>query len=163
MKEIKLTQGKIALVDNEDYEFLMQFKWYARFDKKGNYFYAVRSLKINGKQTTILMHRVIMGVIDSKIHIDHVNHNTLYNCKSNLRVATTSQNQANRRSQKNSTSKYKGISWHKRDNNWQVSIQKDKKTFHIGGFENEADAALAYNKKALELFGEFANLNKIAS
>lgn len=160
VKQIPLTQNQFALVDAEDYEYLMQWKWYALFKPNGNCFYAVRNSEtLNGRRKMIKMHRLIMN--NPKINVDHIDHNTLNNCRSNLRVATHSQNMANRNSKKNGTSQYLGVGWHKVVNKWYAGISKDNKSIHIGVFKNEIDAALAYNKKAIEIHGEFANLNLI--
>lgn len=162
VKQIPLTQNQFALVDAENYDYLMQWKWYANFDPCTKSFYACRkSTTINGELKTIYMHRVIMNVTDPKIYVDHVNHDRLNDCKSNLRIATHAQNQANTTSRENSSSKYLGVSWLKARNKWIVQLRKDKKLTYIGLFKNESDAALAYNEKAIEVHGEFANLNLI--
>ncbi len=164
MKEIELTQGHFALVDDEDYDYLSQWKWYAKFNKATKSFYAARSsITANGSQKTILMHRVVMNISDSGMMADHKNHDTLNNCKLNLRIATSSQNCANRRRHISRASKYLGVCWHKQKNKWCAMIQKDYKNIHIGYFSDEIEAARARDKKAIELFGEFANLNTITS
>lgn len=157
MKEIKLTQQKVSLVDDEDYEFLNQWKWCAAKSKSG-LFYAVRKFRTDGNQTTILMHRVIMGVLDKKVLVDHQDMDGLNNQRYNLRIATYSQNNANRSSRKDSSSKYLGVDRHK--GKWRVKIGKNGKCYHVGMFSNEDDAALAYNEAALKHHGEFANLNE---
>lgn len=155
MKEIKLTQGKVALVDDEDYEYLNQFKWCAH--KECNTYYAVRNAKNNGKWFTQYMHNLIIGIIG----VDHKNHEGLDNQKHNLRIANKSQNAMNNRPLENMTSKYKGVSWFKERNKWRCTITPSGKSVHIGYFIDEVEAAKAYNEKAKELFGEFANLNII--
>lgn len=158
MKVIKLTQGKVALVDDEDFEYLNQWKWYASFDKRADTFYASRTLHgLTNK--TIRMHRVIMGIEDRSILVDHIDHNGLHNCRSNIRVATPGQNCANVRAHKGGTSEYLGVSWNKQNNKWRVVIQKDRKQIRLGHFIDEQEAALCYNKKAIEIHGDFANLN----
>lgn len=157
MKEIQLTKGQIALVDDEDFEWLNQRKWWAK--RHRNTFYAHCRMIETGK--IVLMHRLILDLTDPKIQTDHKDRNGLNNQKYNLRVATNSQNTANRKSFKNSTSKYLGVRLHKRDNIWEANIQKDGKLMYIGRFKTEEDAALAYNKVAQKLHGEFANLNII--
>lgn len=149
MKEIKLTQGKVALVDDEDFEYLNQFKWCAH--KECNTYYAVRNAKNNGKLFTQYMHNLIIGIIG----VDHKNHEGLDNQKHNLRIANKSQNAMNNMPLKNMTSKYKGVSWFKRDKKWRAVINEK----HIGLFIDEIEAAKAYDNKAAELFGEFACLN----
>jgi hypothetical protein len=161
MKIIELTQGQITIVDDENYEYLMQWKWYAWFSVCSKSFYAARMTVLNGKRAVIYMHRLIMKVTDRKIQVDHKNHITLNNQQSNLRIATASQNASNSRAKKNGKSKYLGVCWHTQNNKWQAAIVKDRKSEYIGLFKNEIDAAKAYNAKALELHGEFANLNTL--
>lgn len=155
MKQIPLTQGKFALVDDEYYDFLNQWKWYALFGNHTKTYYAVRTFIIDGVKKTIGMHRMIMGVSNSKIFVDHRDHDTLNNQTSNLRIATPSQNQSNRNSQRNSSSKYLGVSWRKQTRRWEVKIKNKP----IGYFKSEEEAALAYDSAAIKVHGEFANLN----
>jgi hypothetical protein len=95
------------------------------------------------------------------LSVDHIDRNKTNNQVSNLRYATVSQNNANRCKRANTSSSYLGVSWSKKNNKWQTCISLNRKNIHIGYFENEHDAARAYNDKALELHGEFANLNEI--
>lgn len=158
MKEIKLTKGKIALVDDEDYEFLMQWKWSVT---KGRYtFYAERVAPIDGRQKKISMHRLILGLTDPNIEGDHIDHNGLNNQRSNLRAATCSQQSYNRRNRKNSLSKYKGVCFHKAQKKWVSRISVPNKRIHLGYFDTELEAAFAYNNAAKKLHGDFAFLNK---
>jgi hypothetical protein len=159
MKEIRLTQGRVALVDDEDYEYLNQWNWCLIEKKDKNLFYAARKVK---NRRLILMHRVILGLTDPNIFGDHVDRNGLNNQRNNLRVATHSQNCTNVKKYKNASSKYKGVSWHKASKKWVAQIQKDKKVLYLGGFEKEIDAAIAYNNATNSIHGEFANPNKIA-
>ncbi len=155
MKEIKLTQGKAAIVDDEDFEFLNQWKW------SYNKGYASRGITLQcGKYGRIMMHRVINKTPEG-LDTDHANGNRLDNRKSNLRTATRGENCTNRPIQKNNTSGFKGVSWHKYQKRWVAYVIKNKKTIHIGYFSSKEDAALAHNKKSLEIFGEFAVLNKV--
>ena len=158
MKLINLTQGKFAQVDDDDYEFLMQWKWYIHVSKNNNY--VCRSARIgeySNKRCAIKMHRVILGITDSKVFVDHKDHNGLNNQKNNLRVATRSQNNTNRKSKRNGTSIYLGVS--KFNNKWRASIRSNGNYFYIGLFISEIDAAKAYDKKAMELHGKWANFN----
>ena len=154
-KFISLSQGEKAIVDDDDFEELNKYKWsYLRG-------YASRSVRTkNGKRTRTSMHIQIMGKIQG-YQIDHINHCGIDNRKENLRFATYSQNQMNRIQPLCFSSKYKGVDWHKRDGCWRAHIVKDKKQYYIGHFKSEIDAADAYNKKAIELFGDFACLNVI--
>lgn len=155
-KFIELSQGKYAIVDDDDFDELNQYKWSFM---RG---YATRSIKIGaGKYTRESMHSHIMGVVDGK-EIDHINHIGTDNRKENLRFVTDSQNQMNRIQPKGFTSSYKGVDWHKRDKCWRAHIVINKKQIYLGHFKNEKDAALAYNKKAIELYGEFAHLNDVS-
>lgn len=159
MKEIKLTQGQVALVDNEDFERVINFKnkWYAQKSSDG--FYA----KARIKDKKILMHRIIMGVTDSAIKVDHINHNTLDNRKENLRVCTNAENGRNRKINRDNTTGYKGVVCFSYDKTKFIAqIKFQNKQRRIGMFKTAKEAAIAYNEKAKELFGEFANLNPIA-
>lgn len=150
MKRIPLTQGKFAIVDDELFEWLNQWKWCAH--KNRNTYYAER-----GGKGHIQMHREILGLTygDGKLS-DHINHNGLDNRQSNIRICTNAENLQNQRPQKDKTSKYKGVRWSKVAEKWRAYIKKNKKWSCLGYFANEIDAAKAYNRKAKELFGEFA-------
>ncbi len=152
MKKIPLTQGKYALVDNEDYEWLNQWKWLARKDKK--IYYAQRSYK----NTIILMHREIINVKFDNI-VDHINHNGLDNRKENLRECNYQQNRHNSTGNKNVTSVFKGVYWSKRCNKWACKIRKGEKNTHLGYYFNDVNAAKMYDYMADKLFGDFAYLN----
>jgi len=147
---IYLTKGFYTLVDNEDYSFLNQYKWYY---KNG---YAARH-NPDKSPKHILMHKQILNQSN---FIDHINGNKLDNRKSNLRVATKSQNAANSRKRKGS-SKFKGVYWDKSKNKWKAAIGFKNKRITIGRFSSELEAAKAYNKAAIEYFGEFARLNNV--
>ena len=162
MKTIILTSkthgNKECFVDDEDYDFLMQWKWHVELNH-GNY-YAIRHEKPSGqKLTAIKMHRVVMKVTEKHEIVDHENHNTLDNQKSNLRRCNVIQNAKNRSSY--GKSQYLGVSFMKKKaetgnpNVWQANCQNR----YIGLFKTEEEAARAYDQKALEVHGEFANLN----
>jgi hypothetical protein len=155
MKEIRLTQGQVALVDDEDFEWLNQWKWYAHFD--GQRWYARRREGSIG----ITMHRVILELqFKDGIQVDHINHNGLDNRRRNLRVCTPAQNQHNcRKLDSRCPSRHKGVTCYK--GRWMARIVKDYKTYHLGRFDTEKEAAQAYNTKALEFYGEWAYLNDI--
>jgi len=161
MKTIKLTKGFEALVDDDDFDYLNQFKWYASvYDGK---VYAKRNVKDSETKRVkrIIMHRVIMNIDSTKDVIDHINGNGLDNTKENLRVCSHGQNMKNRTSVKNSSSKYLGVSFCKKSKKFHVKIESKGVKYDLGRHLNEKEAALIYNAKAIELHGEFANLNKI--
>lgn len=159
MKIIFLNQNKIALVDDEDYEYLNQWKWSAYLDH--NKWYAIRTIKLeNNKQKQIKMHRLIMQAKENQ-EIDHEDGDGLNNQKYNLRIATHQQNLFNRGKNKNNTSGFKGVRLDKRVKlrPWQAIIKINYKWKHLGMYETAEEAAMAYDQAAKELHGEFANLN----
>lgn len=160
VKEILLTQGYVALVDDADYEWLLQWNWCV--DVIRNTPYTKRRLGISepGAPGHISMHRQIVGAKAGQ-PVDHRNRNTLDNQRGNLRVCTRSQNQGNRKKQSGGSSRFKGVHWHKRDKTWRAAISRDGNTVHIGTFDDELDAARAYNVAATEHFKEFALLNEV--
>lgn len=157
MKEIELTKGMVALVDDEDYAMLMSHKWRSMKSKNGT-LYAVRNVQVNGKWGSILMHRLVMDAPPGT-EVDHINMNTLDNRKENLRVCSRSENSCNRPANANNTSGYKGVSWDKRNKKWVAQIRRDKKIIHIGYYDDAEEAARAYDEKAKGLFREFAWTN----
>jgi hypothetical protein len=165
MKQIPLTQGKFALVDDDMFDYLSQWKWQAQKMGKG-YYYATRSERFekpNGKYSykKISMHRVIAGASDAKFLVDHINHITLDNRKENIRICTFAENCKNRSSAKNSSSNYLGVSLRRKSNRWQSHIWINGRSKHLGYFDSEIQAALKYNAAAIIHHGQFANLNVI--
>ena len=156
MKEIPLTQGKHALVDDEDYEWLSKHKWYYSGDG-----YAHRHPPRDGKPLkTERMHVSIIGKIDG-LEVDHIDGNGLNNQRNNLRHVTKSQNQHNGKSHENSSSKYKGVSLHSQVHRWWARITADGKVKSLGCYNSEAEAAKVYNEAAKKYYGEYARLNII--
>jgi len=145
-----------AIVDDEDYPSISAHKWSA--EKRYAGYYAIRCVSENGKRTMIRMHQQIMGA--TGVHIDHKDGNGLNNRRSNLRLCTRTENQRNQKSACG-TSKYKGVSWYAPTGKWVAGIRFAGKRKYLGYFSDERDAAIAYNKAASELFGEFASLNEI--
>jgi len=157
MKQIELSkQGKykgkyFAIVDDENFNKLNQFRWKVeQKNKKPNNVYAVAD--------GMRMHRIIINAPQG-VDVDHKNGNGLDNRKKNLRLCTLTENQANSKKRKNTSSKYKGVHWNKNRNKWQVQISFQNKHFLIGRFTSEIEAAKIYDIKAKELFGEFARTN----
>ena len=155
MRMVELTKGMSSMVDDEDYDMLMQWSWFVH--KCRNTFYAGRMH--SSKKRHIKMHRVIMGIDDPAIVVDHIDRDGLNNQRSNLRLATSSENLLNAPGW--GASGFRGVSFHKKANKWQVAVSHQGKSHWIGLFESINDAALAYNKKASELFGQFAFQNVI--
>jgi len=159
MKKISLTQGKFAWVDDEDFEWLNQWKW-CILSGRGK-LYAARHITKAGKRKVILMHRVILGLCDSKIYCDHINGFGLDNCRKNLRPCNHFQNMRNRKGERGTSSRFKGVCWHKPSGKWQANIVHLGRKLHLGLFRFQAQAARIYNFSAKKYFGEFAFLNKI--
>lgn len=152
MKKIKLTQGKVALVDDEDFEYLNQWKWSA--NKNKNTFYAQRHKVIEGKNKYIKMHRLIMNTPDN-IEVDHIDHNGLNCQRHNMRNCTRSQNSMNKSPY--GKSKYLGVYFIGKTIIAGITI--NKKLIYLGSYKSEEDAALAYDIAAKKYHGEFANFN----
>lgn len=160
MKEISLTQGKFAIIDDEDFELVSKYKWYAQLAANG-FWYAVSS-----KHPQIQMHRLILGLKPGDgEQVDHANRNSLDNQRCNIRLCTPSQNMANTKKYSGGradfwglNSKYKGVS-RNRPGKWHVQIQVNGKTIHLGSYSDEMVAAQVYDDAARDYFGEFARCN----
>ncbi len=147
MKNIQLSQAKQAIVDDEDFEKVNQYRWY--LNSNG---YARRT------HPKTYMHQFILDIQKGKT-VDHINGEKLDNRRENLRICTALQNSYNHSVNKNNTSGFKGVGWHNQMKKWRAYIDFNNHNRHLGLFNNKIDAALAYNKAAIELFGEFAKLN----
>jgi hypothetical protein len=156
MNFIKLTRGKFTKVDDWWFEELNRYKWFAH--KMRNTYYAARNVKINGKYTIVFMHRVIMNT-PKEFKTDHKNHETLDNQEHNLRICTPQQNGMNKTASGKLKSLGVSIKKERHFDPFAAQIQFNGKTIHLGYFHTEREAAKAYDKKAKELFGEFANPN----
>ena len=158
MKQIELSQGYVALVDDEDFEKVNQFNWAAKqtLRKDGSVcnVYAVGHMKL---QTTIQMHRFILGITDPTIEVDHEDHKGLNNQRYNLRIATPHQNQGNQVLRSDNMSGFKGVRYRQRDTKWQAQIGKERQS--LGSFHFATDAAKAYDTAAIARFGDFALTN----
>jgi len=155
VKEIPLTHGCVALVDDEDYERVNQYKWCVTNSKTlpREKWYAKRC---EGNRT-YFMHRFILDIKKGEM-VDHINGNGLDNRRCNLRIINNSQNSMNRRKTLG-ISKYKGVSWDKINNKWVSHISFNYKCINLGRYINEEDAARAYDKAAKKYFGEYACIN----
>ncbi len=167
MREIYLTKGKVALVDDKDYDWLNQWKWCANLVH--GIWYAKRAIytgpKGDKKQTMLKMHRVILDVTNRDIFVDHRDHNGLNNQRYNIRKGTQTDNARNKRSAKNATSKYVGVYMNGNPRviykKWVAKLYTKGVYHYLGNFANEEDAARAYNQAAMKYYGEFANLNPV--
>ena len=160
VRYVPLTHGLYAIVDAEDYEKVSRYKWAALFSQRGDLIYAVRTDDTieNGKRRrrTILMHREIMDPPEGMV-VDHINHFGLNNRRCNLRTCTQAQNIQNCRPRTDGKSRFIGVfPFHDK---WRATIVCKGKRYYLGLFDDEVEAAKARDRKALELFGEFARLN----
>lgn len=162
--------GLVALVDDED-EYLVADTptvWIPHVYqcKHGRIqFWAQRNRqRRNGKYVypfELFMHRLIVNA-PKGMEVDHINGNGLDNRRCNLRIASPSENQQNRQTKKLGThSRFKGVTWHRNAQKWQAGIKKEGRSIHLGLFEAEVDAAIAYNHAAIQMFGEFAHINSL--
>lgn len=153
MKEIRLSQNKIALVDDGDFNYINQWKWYA--ENRGYGFYARTMI---GRKN-FYMHRFILDVFEKNIIIDHKDRNPLNNQRDNIRIANTSQNLFNKSAHKDGKSKFLGVCWDSERQKWMAAIGYDNKQHFLGRYNSEIEAAKAYDLAAIEHHKEFANPN----
>jgi hypothetical protein len=160
MIEITLTQGKVAIIDNGDLPLVSQYKWHAQKSRDGRVYAKTTLPRAHREERAkrLSMHRLIMGAPEGVL-VDHRNGDTLDNRRSNLRLATNKQNNRNIRPHSDSDSPYKGVTYVKRSACWISKIGDGGKIYHLGYYDDPIEAARAYDQKARELFGEFANLN----
>lgn len=155
MRRLVLPSGHVALVDDLDYERVVQAgPWSAR--PSSNTTYVQRNVKrADGGGTTQALHVFLLGCNG----VDHRNGDGLDNQRSNLRVATSSQNSMNRRRRSDNRAGFKGVTWDKHRNHWQALIYAGGKKRHVGYYDTPEAAARGYDAAARELFGEFARPN----
>ncbi|OPY76757.1 MAG: AP2 domain protein [Syntrophorhabdus sp. PtaU1.Bin153] len=161
MIEIPLSRGKIALIDDEDYALISPYKWWASKDRSGKLWYATTTLKIQEKWGHMKMHRLILGAPLS-MDVDHCNHDGLDNRRQNLRICSRTENNRNQRPLRGGTSIFKGVHFSRDTGSWAAQISKGGgPATHLGLFATEVEAAEAYNRAAVEFYGEFAEINHI--
>ncbi len=162
MRTIPLSQGLVALVDDEDFERVSLLKWHAERTKRGQV-YAQNTTVKNRYITQVRLHRFIMGCCEGDgMVVDHINGNGLDNRRSNLRVCTQSQNMKNQAKRRTKTSsQFKGVCWDPKRQQWRATIRLPNKHWEIGRSKDEVDAARMYNEAAKTYFGEFARLNDV--
>lgn len=154
--------GLVALVDEADIELIRHLRWNPHHHRSGTFYAYAYTRRSGGRRERFWLHRLILGITDPSVQVDHKNHNGLDNQRSNLRTANTQQNQFNQRSAKGSTSRFRGVSWTTDRGKWHAQIRHNNQLHHLGRFDIEEDAARAYDAAARRLFGEFAfqNLSK---
>lgn len=160
MKEIILSNGMIAIVDDEDFEELNKYKWHYSIGSSQRKGYARRMKMTDRKTRRIYMHRVIMGLDgnpDRTFMVDHIDRNPLNNSKENLRICTLGENLRNKSKKINGQFRYMGI--RKARKLFAAQITHNGNHICLGTYQTQEEAALAYNKKKIELHGEFANFN----
>jgi len=160
MKEIPLTQGKVAIVDDEDFRKLSVHKWFAVPDASGGCL-AARSVGPAGKQKKVYMHNEILCAPEDK-ETAHWDNDGLHNVRSNLFVGTRGEIVAHRRLFKPARSGFRGVRWDSHvwgPDKWRAEIRVDGRTMHLGCFASDIAAALAYDAAATKYFGRFARLN----
>ena len=154
--EIPLTQGKIALIDEADWELVKDHKWCAMHGHRT--WYAKTSVRREGgKWYTLLMHRLLLGLTDRTVQVDHRDGDGLNNVRANLRACTPAENRRNSGAYATNTSGLKGVWFHSQAKKWRATICLDGKIKHLGLFASKDEAFAAYQKAAIELHGEFAH------
>lgn len=161
MKEIPLRNRKgevIAhtIVDDADFGWLNQWIWSLHSNGR-----VYRHVSKGGRSTMPLIHRVIVGATSPSIEVDHINGNPLDNRRENLRLCTRKENARNRRKSRNCSSRFKGVSWNQRSQKWHAYIYVGDRQRNLGKYDDENQAAQAYDKAARELHGDYAKPNFI--
>lgn len=161
MYKVPLSQGKFAIVSDEDAEIESYGNWVAH--KSGNHFYACyRGSTANRPRTwmhALVLERILNRSLKKGEIPDHINGDKLDNRRENIRLASRSQNEANKPPRGNCSSRFKGVCWDREKGLWRCMITINKRRIHIGYYKEEEDAAKAYNSKAKDIFGPFARRN----
>ena len=162
MKKLELVNGGYALVDNEDYPKLKDYRWFKVQIPGGHTPYVLRRFTEDGESKKVYLHKQIMGVpLGSEFEVDHENRNGLDCRRKNLRVLTTAENQENTKVRTDSSSGYRGVYFHKGAGKWRAKIDLRGKRVHLGLYTNKNKAAYAYNV-ASEILHQYGRPNKIS-
>lgn len=157
MKEIPLTQGKVAIVDDDDFDLVSRFSWHCHFSEHREY--AMTDVGSTRHPVMLYLHRLLVKTARMET-VDHINGNTLDNRKCNLRICTAAQNLCNRGRPRNNKSGFKGVSFNKKTGKWKAAIGFNKGNMFLGLFADKLAAARAYDAAALQYHGEFAKTNQ---
>lgn len=161
-RTIPLSRGQVALVDAEDYEWLSQWKWYAAVSMRScQYYAATHDVPDGGPRRMVRMHRLVIGLdcSDSR-QVDHIDGNGLNNRRGNLRIATESENNFNRDIQRNNTSGFRGVSFHRGTGKWMSQTTVKGKYHNLGLYETPEQAHEAYLAACLQLRGELPRISR---
>ncbi len=153
MRELHLTQGYVAKVDEADYDRLKRYEWHAHVSRPG-LIYA--RANVGGRR--VYLHRFILGAGKGQV-VDHINRDGLDCRRANLRITDHAGNNRNRRGWQSAVSQYKGVSFRRNRGKWQAHICHEGRVIYLGYFPTELDAARAYDEAARELHGEYAYTN----
>lgn len=159
--EIPLTRGMVAIIDDEDFEIVSWYKWHAKTDG-WNWYAHTNVRREDGSRTMIRMHRLILGLTDPKVEVDHIDGNGLNNTRSNLRACNRRENMRNTRAYANNKSGLKGVHWREDCGKWRACIRVNGKLKNLGCHDTKEAAYEAYCKAAIDLHGEFANTGTIS-
>lgn len=150
--KFSIAKGKTTIIDAEDYDKVSKHRW------NYNNGAVMANIDLEGKRTTLKLHRYVLGLKKGDPIVDHKNNNPLDNRKSNLRICTHAENLRNRGKAANNKSGYKGVSWAVHAGKWQASICKNYKSYHLGLFEDPKEAHKAYIKASKTLHEEYSHI-----
>lgn len=157
--EIPLRSGHVLIVDEDDLPLIEPYTWHVTTPRSMS-IYARSWKRIGGKKICVLMHRLLLNA-PRNVQVDHRDNNGLNNSRSNLRFCTNGQNAANRHNLTTNTSGYKGVTYHRQARRWQAAIKVDGRNHYLGLFREPELAALAYDRAAVEIHGDFAHINGV--